>query len=129
MEQLHNEDGITVEDQDGTLVASMDIADEVNRTIVLKYMLDGTIAVDCENDPELIAKYKEQIDAIIETNRRPFVRPLPSMAAMFSGLGLGKAFTAKNVLGRLDTRNYGPCVGCGNPAKGGQCFKCKQKAA
>jgi len=97
---------IKVEEQDGTLVASTDIADGDNRTIVLKYMPDGTIAIDCENDPELVAKYQEQINQIIEQNRRP----------MF------------NVL-KMPPKRYGPCIDCGNPAKGGHCFKCQQKTA
>jgi hypothetical protein len=114
----------------GVLVASTDIPDADNRTIVLKYMPDGTIAIDCDNDPELVERYKDQIDAILKENAGSLVRPmpkLPSMAAMFAGLGLGKAFTAEHVLGRLNTRNYGPCIDCGNPAKGGHCFKCQQK--
>jgi len=122
MTELNNEDGIKIEDQVGTLVASMDIADDDKRTIILKYMPDGTIAIDCENDPELVAKYQEQINAIIEQNRRPLVRPLPSLKDLFFDTSLGKAF-AKGT----EPKRYSPCVDCGNPAKGGQCFKCQQK--
>ena len=115
MSELHNDDGIKVEDKDGILVASMDVADDDHRTIVLKYMPDGTIAIDCENDPALLEKYADQINAIVEQNRRPFLRQLPSLKELFADKSIGKAL------------RYGPCIDCGNPAKGGHCFKCKSK--
>lgn len=114
--------GIKVEEKDGVLVASTDIADGDNRTIVLKYMPDGTIAIDCENDPTLLEKYKEQINAIIEQNRRPLLRPMPDLMEVLAS----KEFSGAAKLIRKANR-YTPCIACGNPAKGGHCFKCQQK--
>lgn len=111
-----------MEEKDGVLVASTDIADGDNRTIVLKYMPDGTIAIDCENDPTLLEKYKEQINAIIEQNRRPLLRPMPDLMEVLAS----KEFSGAAKLIRKANR-YTPCIACGNPAKGGHCFKCQQK--
>lgn len=113
MTELHNNDGIKVEDEGGTLVASMDIADDDHRTIVLKYMPDGTIAMDCENDPALLEKYADQIKSII--NQNSLLPRIPSMRELFANLNLGKP------------ARYSPCIECGNPAKGGHCFKCQKK--
>jgi hypothetical protein len=40
--------------------------------------------------------------------------------------GLGAAGLLLNI---KPPRDYGPCTGCGNPAKGHLCFKCRTKNA
>lgn len=78
------------------------------------------------NTEHKVEEQGKQVAIVMQRSSRQAIAALAGLGAAFSGAT--RAMRPFRLALKQYSR-YSPCVGCGNPAKGGHCFKCQQKEA
>lgn len=80
------------------------------------------------NTEHKVEEQGKQLSIVVQRSSRHAMAALAGLGATMAGAAGSLSMFNHAVPKRL-TRDYGPCIDCGKPARDHHCFKCQQKAA